>query len=211
MASLREAHLRHALHYAQVLQVANDLYQQDGEALLQGLALFDLERENIEAGRTWASEAIGEDREATQLCSTYPEAGAYVLIMRLHARDQIRWLESAVGAILLMVVILNFGMLAYTAQAAENAANYGARRGSVAQGNAVGEAVSAAAYAANQALIGEYTVQAVAPGGIAGSELGIRVTYRVPNLMAPLAGMFPGLPRGDFTGNATAIFRQEGW
>jgi hypothetical protein len=54
-------------------------------------------------------------------------------------------------------------------------------------------------------------VQAVAPGGIAGSELGIRVTYRVPNLMAPLAGLFPGLPRGDFTGDATAIFRQEGW
>ncbi len=93
--------------------------------------------------------------------------------------------------ILLMIVILNFGMLAYTAQAAENAANYGARRGSVAQSNAAGEAVSAAAYAANQALIGEYSVQAVAPGGIAGSELGIRVTYRVPNLMAPLAGLFP--------------------
>jgi hypothetical protein len=54
-------------------------------------------------------------------------------------------------------------------------------------------------------------VQAVAPGGIAGSELGIRVTYHVPNLMAPLAGMFPGLPHGDFTGDATAIFRQEGW
>jgi hypothetical protein len=94
---------------------------------------------------------------------------------------------------------------------AENAANYGARRGSVAQSNAVGEAVSAAACAGNQAPIGEYTVQAVAPGGIAGSELGIRVTYRVPNLMVPLAGLFPGLPRGDFTGDATAIFRQEGW
>ena len=40
--------------------------------------------------------------------------------------------------ILLMGVILNFGMLAYTAQAAENAANYGARRGSVAQSNASG-------------------------------------------------------------------------
>ncbi len=42
--------------------------------------------------------------------------------------------------VLLMVVILNSGMLAYTAQAAENAANYGARRDSVAQSNAVGEA-----------------------------------------------------------------------
>lgn len=67
------------------------------------------------------------------------------------------------------------------------------------------------AYAVNQALISEYAVQAVAPGGIAGSELDIRVTYRVPNLMVPLVGMFPGLPRGDFTGDATAIFGQEGW
>jgi hypothetical protein len=113
--------------------------------------------------------------------------------------------------ILLMVVILNFGMIAYAAQAAENAANYGARRGSVAQENAIGEAASAAAYAAEQALIGEYGVQAVAPGGIAGSELGIRVTYRVPNLIAPLGALFPGLPQGDFTGDATATFRQEGW
>ncbi len=113
--------------------------------------------------------------------------------------------------ILLMVTILNFGMIAYTAQAAENAANYGARRGSVAQDNAIGTAVAAAHYAANRSLLGEYSVQAVAPGGIAGSELGIRVTYRVPNLMRPLAGLFPGLPKGDFTGDATATFRQEGW
>lgn len=113
--------------------------------------------------------------------------------------------------ILLMVAIINFGMVAYTSQAAENAANYGARRGSVAQSNAIGEAVSAAAYVAERALIGEYSVQAVAPGGIAGSELGIRVNYSVPNLLAPLGSLFPGLPQGDFTGDATAIFRQEGW
>ena len=113
--------------------------------------------------------------------------------------------------VLLMTVIINFGMLMYVAQAAENAANYGARRGSVAQTNAAGEAIAAASYAAGQALVGEYTVQAVAPGGIAGAELGIRVTYRVQNWIAPLAGLFPALPSGDFTGNATATFRQEGW
>jgi hypothetical protein len=113
--------------------------------------------------------------------------------------------------ILLMVTVLNFGMIAYAAQAAENAANYGARRGSVAQENAIGIAVAAAQYAANQSLLGEYSVQAVAPGGIAGSQLGIRVSYRVPNLVRPLAGLFPGLPRDDFTGDTTATFRQEGW
>ena len=113
--------------------------------------------------------------------------------------------------VLLMVCILNFGMLAYASQAAENAANYGARRGSVAQRDPAGTAASAAAYVAENALIGDYTVAVVAPGGIAGSELGIRVTYQVTNLMAPLGRLFPGLPQRDFTGDATAIFRQEGW
>jgi hypothetical protein len=41
--------------------------------------------------------------------------------------------------------------------------------------------------------------------------LGIQVTYRVPNLMAPPGELFHGLPRGDFTSDATAIFRQEEW
>ena len=113
--------------------------------------------------------------------------------------------------ILLMVAILNLGMLAYAAQAAENAANYGARRGSVAQVNAAVVAASAANYAATQAVIGEYTVQVVAPGGIVGEELGIQVTYRIPNMLRFLTGLFPGLPQGDFTGSATAVFRQEGW
>ena len=114
--------------------------------------------------------------------------------------------------VLLMLVIVNFGAIMYTAQAAENAANYGARRGSVAQSNAAGQAASAAAYAAGQTLIGEYDVQIVAPGGIAGSELGVRVTYRVPNWIGTLGGLFPGLPRGEyFTGSTTATFRQEGW
>lgn len=113
--------------------------------------------------------------------------------------------------ILMMLSIINLGMVAYAGQAAENAANYGARRGSVAQTNPAGEAASAAAYAAEQSLIGSYTVQVVAPGGIAGSELGIRVTYTVPNFMAPLGALFPSLPRGDFVGHTTATFRQEGW
>ena len=55
-------------------------------------------------------------------------------------------------------------------------------------------------------------VQIVAPGGIAGAELGVRVNYRVPNWIGSLGGLFPGLPRGEyFTGSTTATFRQEGW
>ncbi len=32
------------------------------------------------------------------MCGRYPDAGVYVLNLRLHARDQIGWLEASVGA-----------------------------------------------------------------------------------------------------------------
>jgi hypothetical protein len=137
------------------------------------------------------------------------------LLRRFYGDEHGDMAEAAITTpviVLLMLVIINFGAIMYTAQAAENAANYGARRGSVAQVNAAGEAASAAAYAASQTLLGEYDVHIVAPGGIAGAELGVRVNYRVPNWIGTLGGLFPGLPRGEyFAGSTTATFRQEGW
>ena len=97
MASFRQAHLRHAEHYEEVLRAADDLYEQGGAGRLQGLALFDLEQENIEAGQAWAAAYAAEDDAAARLCSNYPEVGAYLLHLRLHAREQIRWLEVAVA------------------------------------------------------------------------------------------------------------------
>jgi hypothetical protein len=133
------------------------------------------------------------------------------LLRRFYEDERGDMAEAAITTpviVLLMLVVINFGAIMYTAQAA----NYGARRGSVAQSNAAGEAASAAAYAASQTLLGEYDVQIVAPGGIAGAELGVRVNYRVPNWIGTLGGLFPGLPRGEyFAGSTTATFRQEGW
>ena len=113
--------------------------------------------------------------------------------------------------ILLMVAIVNLGMLMYVNQAAENAANYGARRGSVAQNNAAAVAYAAANEASQGALIGEYEVTITAPGGIVGSTMAVQVDYTVPNLLRGLSGLFPGLPSGEFSGNVEATFRQEGW
>jgi tetratricopeptide (TPR) repeat protein len=88
----------HASHYLSVLSDADDLYLKGGEALKQGLVLFDLEWPNVQAGQAWAEEQAGKDDAAASLCNDYPNAGAYLLLLRQHARERIRWLESALAA-----------------------------------------------------------------------------------------------------------------
>jgi hypothetical protein len=64
-----------------VLAAANELYLEGGESLLRGLALFDLEWGNIQAGHAWvAAQADAADADVARLGMTYPNAGAYVLI-----------------------------------------------------------------------------------------------------------------------------------
>lgn len=87
--------LRHAAHYALLARAANAKYEQGGESVLAGLALFDLERENIEAGRHWASGNETDDDRAADLCTDYALGCPYILSLRLHPRDQVDWLKSA--------------------------------------------------------------------------------------------------------------------
>jgi tetratricopeptide (TPR) repeat protein len=90
---------RHATHYLEVLAVANSLYFQGGEALARGLALFDLEWSNIQAGHTWvAAQNVEVDEDVDRLGMIYALDGVYVLYLRQHARGQIRWLEIALAA-----------------------------------------------------------------------------------------------------------------
>ena len=89
---------RHAAHYETVLRAADDLYLKGGENIKQGLASFDAERGNIEAGQAWAEGQIDNLPDATKLCSDYAGAVVYVLDLRLHPREQIRWLEVALTA-----------------------------------------------------------------------------------------------------------------
>ena len=93
-----EAQRRHARHYFGVMSEANRLYLEGGEAILGALALFDLERANVEAGQAWASAHADADQAAATLSSGYPDAGAHVLSLRLHSRERIDWLEAAVAA-----------------------------------------------------------------------------------------------------------------
>ncbi len=51
-ASLQQ---RHATYYETILRTGKELYKQGGENIKQGLALFDAEQGNIEAGQAWAA------------------------------------------------------------------------------------------------------------------------------------------------------------
>jgi len=89
---------RFAKHYSYVLAAANELYLKGGESLLHGLVLFDLEWGNIQAGHTWvAAQTNNADADVARLGMTYP-AGAWVLDLRQHSRERIRWLEIGLAA-----------------------------------------------------------------------------------------------------------------
>jgi len=70
---------------------------QGGDGIQTGLELFDIEKTNIQAGWDWAERNLRQSSAAASLCSSYPDAGAYVLDLRLHPREKIRWLETAVA------------------------------------------------------------------------------------------------------------------
>lgn len=124
-------------------------------------------------------------------------------------------LEAAITtpiAVLVMLAIVNLGMVVYAQQAVQAAARHGARMGSVAQQCPACYASSAARSAISDAgVVQNASVSVLAPGGSAGSILKIQVSGTVPNFLAPLTGLFPGLPGDTFRVQADSTFRQEGW
>lgn len=92
------AALRHALHYLALAGIARTLYEEGGEALERGLALFDQEWSNIRAGQAWAENHAGEDDVAAALCMRYPDAALNVLELRQHPRERILWRNAALAS-----------------------------------------------------------------------------------------------------------------
>jgi len=86
------------MHYLQILAAVNDLYLKGSKAITEGLSLFDTERVNIEAGQEWAAARFAGNEPAARLCNEYPNAGVYVLNLRQHPHDLIRWQETALYA-----------------------------------------------------------------------------------------------------------------
>ena len=60
---------------------------------------FDLEWGNIQAGHAWvAAQTDAADADVDRLGMAYPDAGVYVLNLRQHSREWLRWLEIALAA-----------------------------------------------------------------------------------------------------------------
>lgn len=124
--------------------------------------------------------------------------------------------EAAFTIPLIMLVtlmLLQAGLLAWGVSAASNAARHGARMGAVAQSNPAAVAVGEARRVARREfpLDGSPTVSLLAPGGRPGSELTVRVTLDVPNIIGPLAAFFGGRLPAAWQVSGEASFRQEGW
>lgn len=110
-------------------------------------------------------------------------------------------------AVLIMLATINLGMVIFGQQAVQAAARYGARMGSVAQSCPACYAMNGAKEAiASAKLVQSPSVQILAPGGVAGSILKVRVSGTIPNYLGGFIGW-----SNPFQVSSDVTFRQEGW
>ena len=88
----------HAAHFLAVESAAGARHIEDREGFFEGLRLFDRDRVHIEVGQVWAAEHAASNDEAAVLAQNYPLRAAEILGLRLHALDQIGWLETSARA-----------------------------------------------------------------------------------------------------------------
>jgi hypothetical protein len=131
------------------------------------------------------------------------------MVKREKGASTVEFAASVVLVILMFLGMLQFGAYLWAESIVENAARHAARMGSVSQGCAACQALSAAKTALNgQPLLQDSSVSILAPGGIVGSTVKIQVSATIP-LFLP-AGDTLGLDRLTKV-HAEATFRQEGW
>ena len=106
--------------------------------------------------------------------------------------------------------LITLGLVGFAAVSASNAANYGARMGSVAQSQPAHVAQSQALARLSHVNAGTYAVS-VSGGTNPGDLVIVRVDYRVPNFYAGLANFFGASVSEDIQGSTYAYFRKEGW
>ncbi|RJF81593.1 hypothetical protein D3877_15770 [Azospirillum cavernae] len=95
---LATAEGRFALHFIGVLEEAKELYKRGHDGVVAGLARYDADTRNIAAAAAWAIAHADHDPTAQQVAAWLPNAGVYVLDLRLHQRELIDWLTAAAAA-----------------------------------------------------------------------------------------------------------------
>ena len=106
--------------------------------------------------------------------------------------------------------LLDMTMAGFASVNANNAANYGARIGSVTQRGAAGAAYSGALTSIAHADVGDYIVN-VSGGGHPGAQIAVTVEWEVPNHMASISTLWGGTADSRLGGTSVSTFRQEGW
>ena len=106
--------------------------------------------------------------------------------------------------------LLDITMAGFASVNANNAANYGARIGSVTQRGAAGAAYSGALISIAHAEVGDYIVN-VSGGGFPGAKITVQVNWEVPNHMASISTLWGGPADSRLAGASMSTFRQEGW
>jgi hypothetical protein len=137
-----------------------------------------------------------------------------VALKLLLSRKADQFAEVAIvmpALVLVTIALMNLTLAGFASVNANNAANYGARVGSVTQVGAGGAAYSAAMTSISNAPVGEYSVN-VSGGGFPGAQITVSVDWQVPNYMGSLLAFVGGGGlSGDIQGRAASVFRQEGW
>ncbi len=110
----RETRIRFGGHFARVGDEVDQLYLKGGQEILRGLAVFDLERANLEAARALLSEEAGlplrdgqrkvqpiadaSARESARLLIQLVNGIVYVGALRFHPRERMAWLQAQLAA-----------------------------------------------------------------------------------------------------------------
>jgi Flp pilus assembly protein TadG len=123
--------------------------------------------------------------------------------------------EAAISipvVLMVLVVAMSIARAGYAAMAARNAANYGARVGSVAGDNAKSYAEQAAYASLKQSGIqGDFSVDAEVWGYGDSSVVSVTVSWSSPTLLAAVCSMIgEGCP-DKFSGVQRSVWRREGW
>lgn len=112
---------------------------------------------------------------------------------------------------LITFALITLTLAGFAGVSANNAANYGARVGSVRQQGQASAAYAAAMQSIDYARIGDYSVL-VSGGGFPGAQIAVQVNWSVPSLLDPLLELVGGTGIGPkIKGTAVSAFRQEGW
>jgi Flp pilus assembly protein TadG len=138
------------------------------------------------------------------------------LLRILLSRTGAEFVETAIALPIILLITLGMvygGLAAFASVNANNAANYGARIGSVNQRGQAAAAYNAAMQSVGNAKVGNYSV-VVTGGGFPGAQISVQVDWNVPSLLDPLVALVGGGSIGDgglIKGSAKSVFRQEGW